>query len=47
MSFPLEASVARGLIGDQYPNIQKYVKTFQARPAYQAGLEKGGEYDYA
>jgi glutathione S-transferase len=47
MSFPLEASVARGLIGDEYPSIQKYVKAFQARPAYQAGLTKGGEYDYA
>jgi glutathione S-transferase len=47
MSFPLEASAARGLIGDEYPNILKYVKTFQARPAYQAGLAKGGDYDYA
>jgi glutathione S-transferase len=47
MSFPLEASVARGLIGDDYPSIQKYVKAFQARPSYQAGLTKGGEYDYA
>ena len=47
MSFPLEASVARGLIGDDYPHIQKYVKTFQSRAAYQAGLAKGGEYDYA
>lgn len=47
MSFPLEASAARGLIGDEYPNILKYVKAFQARPAYQAGLAKGGDYDYA
>lgn len=47
MSFPLEASAARGLIGDDYPNIKKYVQAFQARPAYQAGLAKGGEYDYA
>lgn len=47
MSFPLEASVARGIIDDNYPNLLKYVKAFQSRPAYQAGLEKGGEYDYA
>ncbi len=47
MSFPLEASVARGLINEQYPHILRYVKAFQARPAYQAGLAKGGDYDYA
>ena len=47
MSFPLEASVARGIITDKYPSILKYVKAFQARPAYQTGLEKGGDYDYA
>ncbi|NVK38743.1 MAG: glutathione S-transferase [Gammaproteobacteria bacterium] len=47
MSFPLEASVARGLIDEKYPNILKYVNTLQARPAYQAGLAKGGDYDYA
>ena len=47
MSFPLEASVARGAIGENYPHILAYVKRFQALPAYQKGLEKGGEYDYA
>ena len=47
MSFPLEASAANGMIGDAYPAIQKYVKTFQALPAYQAGLAKGGDYDFA
>lgn len=47
MSFPLEASVARGAIGSQYPNILNYVQRFQARPAYRTALEKGGEYDYA
>ncbi|WP_396587384.1 glutathione S-transferase [Bermanella sp. R86510] len=48
MSFPLEASVARGMITtDNYPNIVDYVKRFQSRDAYKAGLEKGGEYDYA
>lgn len=47
MSFPLEASVARGLINQEYPHTLAYVKRFQALPAYQAGLEKGGDYDYA
>lgn len=47
MSFPLEASVARGAIGESYPHTLAYVKKFQALPAYQKGLEKGGEYDYA
>jgi glutathione S-transferase len=46
MSFPLEASAARGMV-DQYPNILAYVKRFQALPAYKAALAKGGDYDYA
>jgi len=48
MSFPLEASVAKGAITkDSHPNIFKYVRTFQERPAYKKALEKGGEYDYS
>ena len=31
----------------QYPNIEAWVKRFQARPAYKAALEKGGAYSYA
>jgi len=46
MSFPLEASAARGLL-DNYPAIKAYVAKYQARTAYQAGLSKSGEYDYA
>tara|TARA_R110001583_G_scaffold132186_1_gene284158 strand:+ start:92 stop:760 length:669 start_codon:yes stop_codon:yes gene_type:complete len=46
MSFPLEASAARGMV-DQYPNILAYVKRFQALPAYKTALTKGGDYDYA
>lgn len=46
MSFPLEASAARGML-DQYPNTLAYVKRFKALPAYQAALAKGGDYDYA
>ncbi|MFE8070495.1 glutathione S-transferase [Marinobacteraceae bacterium S3BR75-40.1] len=47
MSFPLEAGVARGVIDGGYPNIRAYVTRFQSRPAYQRGLEAGGEYAYA
>jgi len=47
MSFPLEASVARGLINENMPHTLAYVKRFQALPTYQAGLKKGGDYDYA
>ena len=46
MSFPLEASAARGML-DQYPNALAYVKRFQALPAYQSALSKGGDYYYA
>lgn len=47
MSFPLEASVARGIIGSNRPNITAWVERAHARPAYQRALEKGGEYDFA
>ncbi|MDX1451741.1 MAG: glutathione S-transferase [Oleiphilaceae bacterium] len=46
MSFPLEASVARGLVDDRYPHIRRYVNMFQDRPAYLRALSKGGDYDY-
>lgn len=46
MSFPLESLVALGHAKD-YPATTDYVKRFQARPAYQRALEKGGRYDYA
>ncbi len=46
MSFPLEAGVARGLVDDRYPNIQRHVRAFQERPAYLRALERGGDYDY-
>ncbi len=46
MSFPLEASVARGVINDEYPNIGRYVRAYQSRPAYQRALDRGGDYDY-
>ncbi len=47
MSFPLEASVARGIVGKDRPHINAWVARAHARPAYQKALEKGGEYDFA
>ncbi len=48
MSFPLEASVAKKAItAISHPHIYQYVDNFQARPAYQRALEKGGDYDYS
>lgn len=46
MSFPLEALAARKLL-DGYPRIQDWVRRVHARPAYQAALQKSGDYDYA
>ncbi|EMP56260.1 glutathione S-transferase family protein [Marinobacter santoriniensis NKSG1] len=47
MSFPLEASVARGIVRNSRPHITAWVERVHARPAYRKALEKGGEYDYA
>jgi glutathione S-transferase len=44
MSFVGEVCRAFGQ-QDKYPNIKRWVETFQARPAYQASLEKGGAYN--
>ena len=44
MSFPLEAVIARGTAGKEYPNISEFVKRIHNRPAYQRAIEKGGTY---
>ncbi|WJG09635.1 glutathione S-transferase [Aliiglaciecola sp. LCG003] len=46
MSFPLEASVARG-VGKDFPAIERFVKQVHEREAYKRALSKGGDYDYA
>ncbi len=46
MSFIGEIAGAYGLRA-HYPNIDAWVKRFQARPAYQRALEKGGPYCFA
>lgn len=47
MSFPLEASRARGGLDDTRPNILRWLNEMHARPAYQAALKTGGKYAYA
>lgn len=42
MSFPVEASAARGGLDAQYPKLAAYLQRIHARPAYQKALEKGG-----
>lgn len=45
MLFPLEALVATGS-NNIDSSIKHYVQTMQSRPAYQAALVRGGEYDF-
>jgi glutathione S-transferase len=44
MSFVGEVMRAMGR-ADKFPNIKAWVERFQARPAYQAALKKGGPYN--
>jgi glutathione S-transferase len=44
MSFVGEVARAMGQM-DRHPNIRAWVERFQARPAYQKALEKGGPYN--
>jgi glutathione S-transferase len=46
MSFVGELAVAF-MDASSYPNVDAWVGRFQARPAYQAALERGGAYRYA
>lgn len=47
MSFPLEASRARGGLDASRPNLIRWLNEMHARPAYQAALGAGGPYAYA
>jgi glutathione S-transferase len=47
MSFPLEVSVAQGMLGDAHPRLRALLVRLHERPAYQAALAKGGPYAYA
>jgi glutathione S-transferase len=43
MSFVGELAGRFGLLA-AYPNVEAWVRRFEARPAYERALEKGGEY---
>jgi glutathione S-transferase len=46
LSFIGELAAARfGISG--YPNLEAWLKRFQARPTYRAALAKGGDYSFA
>ncbi|HTD07128.1 glutathione S-transferase [Undibacterium sp.] len=45
MSFPLEASAARGGLDASRPHLMDWLKRIHALPAYQRALEKGGAYE--
>ncbi|TCP66674.1 glutathione S-transferase [Sphingomonas sp. PP-CE-1G-424] len=47
MSFPLQAARSRGGLNESRPATIAWLAKVHARPAYQAGLKKGGPYAYA
>jgi len=44
MSFPLEASVARGGLDSRCPRLMAFLQRIHERAAYKRALERGGEY---
>ena len=44
MSFPLEASAARGGLGAGHPRLSGLLRHLQERPAYRRAIERGGPY---
>lgn len=44
MSFPVEASAARGGLSGAHPKLRSFLDRIHARPAYGRALERGGEY---
>ena len=47
MSFPLEASRARGGLDESRPNLVDWLERIHARPAYGEALARGGDYAFA
>lgn len=45
MSFPMEASVARGKLGPEFPRLLAWLARLHARPAYARALERGGPFE--
>jgi glutathione S-transferase len=47
MSFPFEVARTQGtFLSEQHPKLFAWLRSLQARPAYQAALAKGGPYAY-
>ena len=46
LSFVGDIARAQGLLAD-YPNMTRWIKGLQARPAYRTAIEKGGPYAFA
>ena len=44
MSFPLEASRARGGLDEKRPRLMSFLDRIHSRPAYQRAVERGGKY---
>ena len=44
LSFPIEASVARGGLDSSRPRLMDYLQRIHARPAYRRAVERGGKY---
>ena len=44
MSFPLEASRARGGLDEKHPRLISFLERIHSRPAYQRAVERGGKY---
>jgi glutathione S-transferase len=44
MSFPLEASRARGGLDEKRPRLMAFLERIHDRPAYRKAIERGGEY---
>ena len=47
VSFPLEASQARGGLDAKYPKLTAFLERIRARPAYQRAVERGGPFEIA
>ena len=45
MSFPMEASAARGKLGPEFPRLLAWLARLHARPAYARALERGGPFE--
>ncbi len=44
LSFPIQASAARGGLDGRYPKLKEFIARIEARTAYQRALERGGEF---